>query len=162
MILRTPSRPVVVATASAVAVLGIGGALTRLGPWYEQLRKPSWQPPGWVFPVVWNTIGVLTVSSAASAWKRAAPGTQRSTVVALFAANGVLNALWSGLFFTCRRPDWALLEVVPLWLSIAALIAAIAPFDPLAAMMLIPYLLWVAIAAVLNREVVRLNAPFGA
>ena len=161
MILKRPSRPVVVATLSAVAVLGAGGALTRLGPWYVSLRKPSWQPPGWVFPAVWNTIGVLTVWSAAAAWKRADTRTRRTTVIALFAANGVLNTLWSGLFFTAERPDWALVEVVPLWLSIAALIGGLAPFAPLSAILLVPYLLWVTIAAVLNGEIVRLNRPFG-
>lgn len=60
MIVRLPSRPALVAAGSVVGVLTIGGALTRLGPWYDALRKPSWQPPGWVFGPVWSTIGVIT------------------------------------------------------------------------------------------------------
>ena len=78
----------------------------------------------------------------------------------LFSANGVLNAAWSGLFFTLRRPDWALAEVVPLWLSIAAMIGGVAPLSALAGWLLAPYLAWVSFAAVLNRTIVRLNAPF--
>ena len=85
----------------------------------------------------------------------------RATVLGLFGLNMALNIAWSALFFAFRRPDWALIEVVPLWLSIAALIRVLAPFSRRAAALLFPYLVWVAIAALLNWEVVRLNGPFG-
>jgi translocator protein len=83
-------------------------------------------------------------------------------VVVLFVVNGVLNLLWSPLFFKLRRPDWALVEVPFLWLSILVPIVAFARFSPFASLLLVPYLLWVSFAAVLNREIVRLNRPFGA
>jgi tryptophan-rich sensory protein len=73
----------------------------------------------------------------------------------------LLNVAWSFLFFTLRRPDWAMFEVVLLWLSIAALIRQVLPASRRAATLLVPYLVWVAIAALLNWEVVRLNGPFG-
>ena len=152
---------ILVSAASATTVLGAGGALTRIGPWYEQLRKPSWQPPGWLFAPAWTGIGILSAWSGVSAWDGARDRGAESLVIALFAANGALNVLWSALFFTCRRPDWALVEVVPLWLSIAALMAAVAPHSRRAALLLAPYLAWVTFAAVLNLTIVRLNAPFG-
>ncbi len=78
----------------------------------------------------------------------------------LFVANGLLNMGWSLLFFTLRRPDRALVEVVALWLSILALIVVLAPASPLAAWLVVPYLLWVSFASVLNVAIVRLNRPF--
>jgi benzodiazapine receptor len=68
--------------------------------------------------------------------------------------------LWSVLFFRLRRPDWALIEVVGLWLSIALLMAVCALHDGWSAWLLLPYLLWVGFAACLNLAVVRLNGPF--
>ena len=160
MIRNLFSLPVVVAAGSVTCVLGAGGALTKIGPWYEKLRKPSWQPPGWLFGPVWTTIGVLTTVSAVHAWNGASAQGGGSTVLALFALNGVLNIAWSALFFTAQRPDWSLIEVVPLWLSVCLLIVGVAPYSYLAAWLLVPYLVWVAIAAFLNLAIVQLNGPF--
>lgn len=160
MISRLFTSPVIVSSVSVVAVLGVGGALTRIGPWYMALRKPSWQPPGWVFAPVWTTIGVLTTCSAVSAWHGAAGRGASGTIIGLYAANGALNIAWSGLFFALQRPDWSLVEVVPLWLSVLVLAAGVAPYSTRAAWLLMPYLLWVGVAAFLNLAIVRLNAPF--
>ena len=84
-----------------------------------------------------------------------------TVILALFLVNAILNVGWSLLFFRLQRPDWALIEVAFLWLSIVALIVAIAPLSRLAAWLLAPYLAWVAFAAVLNFAIVRLNGPFG-
>lgn len=138
-----------------------GGVLTRLGPWYDALRKPSFQPPDWLFGPAWTVIFTLTAIAGYHAWQ-AAPAEERALLFALFAFNAVVNAAWSGFFFTLRRPDWALIEVGVLWLSIVALIAAIWPIATTPALLLLPYLLWVSFAAVLNLAVVRLNWPFTA
>ena len=82
-------------------------------------------------------------------------------MIGLFCANGVLNVVWSPLFFRLRRPDWALMEVPLLWLSILALMFLLAPISRTASLLLVPYLLWVSFAAVLNLTIVRLNGPFG-
>ena len=154
------TRPVLIAAACVVLVLGIGGALTTVGDWYHGLRRPSWNPPDWVFGPAWTLIGILTAWSAALAWSTA-DAAQARTVIILFAVNGVFNILWSLLFFKLQRPDWALAEVVLLWLSIAALIAAVLPHSLLAAGLLAPYLVWVTFAAFLNLTLVRMNPPFG-
>ncbi len=151
---------VYIAGAAVIGVLGAGGALTTIGAWYAALRKPVWQPPGWLFGPAWTLIGGLTAWAGVLAWQATRTPAQREVTLGLFALNGGLNILWSALFFKLQRPDWALIEVIPLWLSIAALIAAFAARVPLAAWLLAPYLLWVAFAAVLNLVVVRLNAPF--
>jgi tryptophan-rich sensory protein len=69
--------------------------------------------------------------------------------------------LWSPLFFNLQRPDWALIEVGFLWLSIVALMVGLAPVSTIASLLLLPYLLWVAFAAILNLVIVRMNSPFG-
>jgi translocator protein len=142
-----------------VAVLG--GTITDLGPWYQALRKPEWQPPPLVFPIAWTTIYALTAASAVIAWRRAPRGSEREWLIGMFALNGFLNVLWSLLFFRLHRPDWALAEVAFLWLSVVALIILTAPHARLSAILLVPYLIWVSLAAALNFDVVRLNAPFG-
>jgi translocator protein len=143
-------------------VAAAGAWMTDLGPWYQGLRKPAWQPPDWLFGPAWTLIFALTALAAVLAWNAGLDRSTRAKLVALFVANGFLNVLWSILFFRLRRPDWALFEVVLLWLSIAALIAALRPFSRSGSWCLVPYLVWVTFAAVLNFALVRLNAPFTA
>lgn len=152
---------IIVAMLCAVAIAGIGGALTVIGPWYRALRKPSWQPPDWAFGPAWAVILGLAAWAGVLAWEAAPDEAARIRVIALFAVNGVFHILWNPLFFRWRRPDWALIEVLFLWLSVLALIVGIAPFSAEAAWFLAPYLAWVAFAAYLNLAVVRLNRPFG-
>lgn len=154
-------RPVAVAAGAALLTASVGGSLTVLGPWYDGLVKPSWQPPGWLFAPAWTLIFALAAMSAATAWRDAPTAPQREWLIGLFALNGFLNVLWSLLFFRLQRPDWAGVEVGLLWLSILALIAFVIRFSRPAAAFLVPYLLWVSFAAILNWSVVRLNKPFG-
>jgi tryptophan-rich sensory protein len=153
--------PIVVAAVAACVVAAAGGLATEIGPWYRALRKPSWQPPDWAFAPAWTLIFTLTAWAGVLAWRHAPDDAVRGTVIAVFAANGVLNMVWSFLFFRAHRPDWALAEVAALWLSIVALIATLAGLSTLGAMLLVPYLLWVSFAAFLNLTIVRLNRPFG-
>lgn len=145
----------------AVAVAAVGGALTRLDSWYDRLKRPRLQPPDWAFGPAWTIILALAATSALLGWRAAPDDGARTLVVALFLLNGALNILWNVLFFTLKRPDWALVEVVALWLSILAPIVAFQPFSPTAALLLVPYLLWVGFASYLNLCIVRLNTPFG-
>jgi tryptophan-rich sensory protein len=154
-------RPVVVAAAAAILLAVLGGAITDLGPWYASLNKPDWQPPGPVFGIVWTTIYSLTAIAAMIAWLRAPKGPEREWLIGLFSINGFLNILWSLLFFRLQRPDWSLVEVCFLWLSIVSLIIFTARHSRLAGVLLTPYLIWVSLASVLNFDVVRLNGPFG-
>ncbi len=151
---------IIIAVVATVCVLGAGGALTEIGPWYHSLRSPPWRPPNWAFGPVWSAIGVCTCAAAVIVWRASPTDSDKVIILGLFAINAVLNIAWSLLFFKLKRPDWALIEVVFLWLSILALILGFYPRSPLAAALLVPYLIWVSIASVLNRAMVRLNAPF--
>lgn len=153
-------KPVLIAALSASAVAALGTLMTDIGPWYSGLRKPSWQPPDWLFGPVWTAIFAMCALSGYIAWRDAPNRGGRDAVIGLFALNGFLNVLWSTIFFRVRRPDWALVEVGLLWFSIVLMIVVLMRFSKMASLLLVPYLLWVSFAAVLNWTVVRLNAPF--
>lgn len=151
--------PALVAGAVAVLVAVAGARATQLGRWYRELVKPSWQPPDWAFGPAWTTIYAFCVWSASRAWP-ATSGGQRTAFLVAWGVNLAANIWWSVLFFRQHRPDWALREVVLLWLSIVGVMWATWPADAGAALLLLPYLLWVSFASVLNLAIVRLNAPF--
>jgi benzodiazapine receptor len=152
---------IAVAAAAVTAVATLGALLTEIGPWYAGLRVPAWRPPNWAFGPIWGVIFLLVAAGGVLAWERAPDANARIFLIALFALNGALNVFWSGLFFKLRRPDWALAEVVGLWLSILALALAIGSYSISAAAFMLPYLVWVTIASVLNLRIVQMNAPFG-
>jgi tryptophan-rich sensory protein len=158
---RGRMRPVLVAALAAALVAVVGGLMTDLGPWYAQLRQPAWKPPDWAFGPIWTTIFALAAAAGVSGWRHAAGRPARELMLALFALNGFLNVFWSLLFFRLHRPDWSLLEVPFLWLSVLALMVWMWRHARAGTWLLVPYLVWVAIAALLNWRTVQLNAPFG-
>jgi tryptophan-rich sensory protein len=125
------------------------------------LRKPPWQPPDALFGPVWTLIFALAALSFIVFWRRLAVRNDRLEVIAAFLMNGFLNVLWSLLFFRFERPDWALYEVAFLWISIVVMIVLVKRSSTSAAVLLLPYLIWVSFAAVLNLKIVQLNTPFG-
>ena len=149
----TSRRPVWIAGTWAVATALLGAALTDIGPWYYALRKPWFQPPDWLFGPAWTVIFALAAWAFVRAWR----GGGRGALLAAYAVNGLLNAGWSWLFFGLGRPGWALAEVIPLWLSILAMLLVARRHDAGAAWLLAPYLAWVSFAAVLNWRIVALN-----
>jgi tryptophan-rich sensory protein len=109
---------------------------------------------------VWTLIFALAALSFIVYWRRLAARDDRLEVIAAFLINGFLNVLWSLLFFRFERPDWALYEVGLLWISIAVMIVLVKRSSTSAAVLLLPYLVWVSFAAVLNFKIVQLNMPF--
>ena len=152
--------PFVAGALAAALVAALGATMTDLGPWYWDLRKPSWQPPDWLFGPAWTLIFALTALSGIVSWNTAPNRATREWIIGAFALNGFLNILWSALFFRLRHPDWALVGVVLLWLSIVWLMLGPTRHSRSARWLLLPYLAWVSFAAMLNLAVVRLNAPF--
>ena len=152
---------IIVAALWGIVVAAVGASLTDISTWYSTIRKPSWQPPDWLFGPAWSLILALASLSAFLAWRAAPTRDMRQLVIILFIANGLANILWSPLFFKLRRPDWALWEVPFLWLSILIPIVLIFPISRAASLLLVPYLIWVSFAAFLNLTIVRLNQPFG-
>ena len=148
------------AAAAALCIALLGGLATEIGPWYQALKQPAWKPPDWAFGPAWTIIYACSALGGAKAWL-AGDAAGRRAVVLAFAINGVLNVVWSLLFFRLHRPDWALMEVGLLWLSVLALVIVCGRRSREAGLWLLPYLAWVAFAATLNAAVVQLNGPFG-
>lgn len=131
------------------------GAIFKPGPWYKDLNKPTWTPPNWAFPVVWSVLFALNALAGAIAW-RASAGTDPGAF-AVYAISLMFNAGWSALFFGAKRMDLALADLVALWLSIAVTIGLFAVHSPLAAALIVPYLVWVTIAGALNVRMLQMN-----
>jgi tryptophan-rich sensory protein len=129
------------------------GAIWGPGDWYERLRKPSWRPPNWLFPIAWSVLYAMMAVAAWLVWQRDGIGLP----IWIWVGQLCLNGAWSWLFFGLRRPDLAFFELLALWLAVAATILAFAPIHAVAAWMLAPYLAWVSFAGVLNLEMWRLN-----
>ncbi len=141
--------------AAALAAASTGG-LFRPDAWYAALRKPSWCPPNWLFAPAWAVLYALIAISGWLVWRQAGFG-GAGTALAIYAAQLVLNAAWSGIFFGMRRMGLAMIELVLLWLSIAATIIAFAAHHTGAAWLLAPYLAWVTFAGALNYAMFRMN-----
>lgn len=158
---RTWIFPSILAALAALAVAMLGMTITELGPWYRGLRQPDWAPADPVYGAAWTLIFALAALSAVAAWRAAPDGRAGEMVIGLFALNGFLNILWSLLFFRMQRPDWALVELVFLWVSILVLMGFCGRYSRVSALLLLPYLAWVSFAGLLNWRVVELNGPFG-
>lgn len=114
----------------------------------------------WAFGPAWTVILGIAAWSGVLAWTNASSSAEQVRILVLFGVNVLLHMLWSPLFFNLRRPDWALIEVPFLWLSIVALMIGLAPLSATSDWLLAPYLFWVTFAAFLNLTIVRLNRPF--
>jgi len=132
------------------------GAVFMPGEWYAALRKPSWNPPGWIFGPVWSVLYTMMAVAAWLVWQRRGFGAQRRPL-GLFLVQLALNAAWTPLFFGLHRPGVAFAEIVLLWLAIAWTLATFWRVHRAAAWMLVPYLTWVSFAALLNFTLWRLN-----
>ena len=104
--------------AFAAAALGGLATATSVDTWYPTLRKPSWNPPSWLFSPVWALLYILMAVATWRVWRDGDALASRRTA-SLYSAQLTLNALWSILFFGLRRPDLALAEIVVLWAVLA-------------------------------------------
>ena len=131
------------------------GALFSPGDWYKAIRKPSWTPPDWLFPVAWTT---LYLCMSLAAMRIAQSGVVRAPqALGYWTIQITLNALWSPVFFGLRRMRSALIVVALLWVAVAVTMVAFVRIDWLAGLMFLPYIAWVSTATALNAAVLRRN-----
>ena len=126
------------------------------GEWYAVLKKPTWNPPNWIFGPVWSALYTMMAVAAWLVWRRGGFKLNRLPL-SLFLTQLLLNALWSWLFFGLKISAFAFGEIVLLWLGIGGTIVAFWPRQRAAAWLLVPYLLWVSFASVLNFTLWQLN-----
>jgi translocator protein len=139
----------------------MSGGVFKPGEWYDSLRKPSWQPPGWAFPAVWSVLYIMIATAGWRVWE-AGSGPLLVVAMALFGLQLSLNAAWSFIFMGLKRMDLAFYECVALWAAVAATLVVFWRIDMVAGLLFVPYLVWVTIAAYLNLTVWRLNSPAAA
>jgi benzodiazapine receptor len=147
-----------VSLGAAYGAAAVGVAFTRrsLPTWYATLKKPSWNPPDWVFGPVWSVLYAMMAIAAWLVWqKRDHP--VAPVALTLYVLQLGLNAAWPVVFFGLHRPKAAMYELRGLWGALAAAIAATFRVDLAAGLLLLPYLAWTTFAAVLNRKIVDLN-----
>lgn len=132
---------------------GTTGAIFMPGRWYEALDKPPWTPPNWLFPIAWTAIYVAIALAAA----RVAPLPGSHYAMAFWTLQIVLNALWTPVFFGKHSLLGGVAVIVPLWLAVVATTVLFFRFDTLAAVLMVPYVVWVSYASALNVDVWRRN-----
>lgn len=137
-----------------------GSALTSMGleEWYPSLVKPELSPPDWIFGPVWTTIYILGTLAAIMVWEHHDPFKMRSWAISgLFRLNLLFNVFWSYLFFVAHQVLLAFVEMILLNMTTLMLILLIWPLSRRAAVLLLPYFVWVSFATYLTYEILVLN-----
>lgn len=155
-------KPGEIGTAALFIVLclaagAIGGLATypAIPGWYASLDKPSFNPPNWVFGPVWTVLYVLMGIAAYAVYKMKKKEVRGA--LAVFGLQLCLNILWSVLFFGLHSPLYGLLCIMALWTAIAVTIIRFYEISKTAGLLLVPYILWVSFASLLNFYVWVLN-----
>jgi benzodiazapine receptor len=125
--------------------------------WYAALKKPPFTPPNWLFSPVWITLFAVMGLSAFLVWRKGWDEEGVKTALGIFVIQLILNALWSVMFFGLRSPLTGLVEIVFLWIAILVTVLYFQRISTTAGILLVPYILWVSFAAVLNFSIWRLN-----
>jgi tryptophan-rich sensory protein len=133
------------------------GAEFTPGEWYAALKKPAWNPPGWIFGPVWTALYTMMAVAAWLVWQRGGFASQHRPLT-LFLVQLALNAAWTPLFFGLHLPGLAFAEITVLWLAIAATLTSFRGVSHAASWLFAPYLAWVSFAAALNFALWRLNS----
>ncbi len=138
-------------------IIGSVFTIPSIPTWYASIQKPSFNPPSWVFAPVWTLLFLLMGISLYLVWIEGWKKRNVRKAILIFGVQLALNVLWSLLFFGLKSPFYALLEIVILWLAILLTIIEFYKISKKAALLLVPYLLWVSFASILNFYVWMLN-----
>ena len=139
------------------AASAVGAAASiQARSFYSQLAQPAWAPPPWLFGPVWTALFVLMAIAAWLVWRSGGFRTNRIALL-LFIGQLIFNALWSWLFFAWHLGALAFFDILFLWILIAATLVSFWRVRPLSGVLLVPYLLWVSFASVLNYFIWQLN-----
>ncbi len=141
----------------AAAAVGAYFTITGTGTWYQQIQKPAWNPPSWLFAPVWTTLYILMGIAFYLVWTSKAPELKKKKAMGLWGVQLVLNLFWTIIFFHQHQLGWATIEILLLLLMIGATIIAFANINCLAAGLLVPYLAWVGFASYLTYTIWTMN-----
>lgn len=140
-----------------VGLLGTPFTTSSIPTWYATLEKPFFAPPNWIFGPVWTLLYLLMGVAFYLIWKQGWQKKKAKTAGTFFLMQLALNGIWSPIFFGLRAPALGLVIIVAMWVCIAVTIRTFYPLSRVASYLLIPYLLWVSFATLLNAAIVVLN-----
>lgn len=154
----TNTQKLILSLISIVGLGSLGGIFTiaEIPTWYAGLNKPSFNPPNWIFGPMWTTLYVLMGISFYLIW-RLPVSVIRKKAIRVFVIQFALNFCWSIIFFSLHEIGWAFIEIIAMWVFILLTIIQFRKLSTLAAILLIPYLLWVSFASILNGSIWQLN-----
>lgn len=138
-------------------LIGSLATVPAIPTWYESLKKPFFNPPNWIFGPVWTGLYALMGVSLFLAWQRRQDNTQVKIALVFFFLQLILNVLWSVAFFGLRSPLLGLMDIVLLWTAIFLTIRKFLNISRAAGLLLVPYMLWVSFAVLLNFSFWLLN-----
>jgi tryptophan-rich sensory protein len=157
MLLKIFKFVISIALCQSAGLLGSFFTIPAIPTWYATLNKPSFSPPDWLFSPVWISLYTLMGISLFMIWNRAEKGPIRRKALVFFFIQLILNALWSVCFFGLQSPLSGLIEMAFLWSAIVLTIYYFLKLSPRAAILLVPYLVWVSFAFILNFSLWSLN-----
>ncbi len=143
--------------AELAGIIGSFFTASEIGTWYETLVKPSFNPPSWLFGPVWTILFALMGISLYRIDAALFAGKKKRIAEIMFHIQLVLNVAWSIIFFSFHAPGIALIEILFLLAAIIATAVLAYRVDRIAAWLLVPYILWVSFATILNFAIWRLN-----
>jgi len=141
----------------SAGIIGSFFTAPSITEWYSSLQKPAFALPNWIFAPVWISLFFLMGISLYLIWEKGFNEKEVRVAISIFLIHLVLNILWSFLFFGLQSPLYGFIEIVILWLIILLTIIVFYKISKRAALLLIPYICWVSIAATLNFFIWRLN-----
>jgi len=152
-------RPFLISLAITLAIGFVASLFTRpqIAGWYRTLNKPSFNPPNWLFAPVWTLLYIMIAIAAYLVWKRRDNSRVYFITVIIYTIQLALNFSWSIIFFGLHGIFPALIIISMLWGSIILNIRWFNKFNQTAAWLLVPYLLWVTFAGLLNLSIYLLN-----
>jgi translocator protein len=152
-----PKLIISIAGCELVGILGSIFTISSIPTWYATLNKPFYAPPNWIFGPVWTLLYLLMGVSFYLIWKQDWKKKKVATAGKYFLAQLGLNFIWSPIFFGLKAPFLALTVILTMWLLIVMTMKKFHPLSKLAFYLLVPYLLWVSFATLLNGAIVILN-----
>lgn len=159
--MKTSSKFKIPITIAVCLVVGsLSGYVTAdsISGWYNTLEKPFFNPPNWIFGPVWTVLYILMGISAGLVWKSEVANSIKKKALLIFTFQLIANAAWSILFFSLQSPILAFVDILILLTLIIYTIKLFKPIHKTASTLLIPYLLWVSFATILNLAIVFLNS----
>jgi benzodiazapine receptor len=146
-----------IVACQCAGLVGSVFTVSAIPTWYATLQKPPFTPPNWLFGPAWITLYLLMGIAAFIVWRRGLDKEGITKALVTFLVQLVLNALWSVIFFGFRSPFWGVVVIVALWIAILFTILKFFKISTAAGALLLPYILWVSFAAILNISIWLLN-----